>query len=191
MKPSISLRTHAGRIGHDVVALGEVHGTAVECADFGQDLRDLREPLIGARHVGLRGVERQRLLRAAQHEVAAHASGEIEHDVDAGFAHTLDDLATERRIARGGAGPRVADLDVRDRGAGLGGLYRRGGDLLRRDRNVLALSVVAPASVTAQVMKTFRFMAFPRQRSCTSSISSIRSPTRCAGLSAVPGSCGT
>ena len=71
---------------------------------------------------------------AAEHEVAAHAGGQVEHDVDVGGADPLDDLAVERRVAAALAGLGVADVDVDDRGAGPGGLDRRVGDLLRRDR---------------------------------------------------------
>ena len=68
---------------------------------------------------------------AAEHEVAAHARGEVEDDVDVGRAHPLDDLAVERRVARALAGLRVADVDVRDGGAGARGLDRGVGDLAR------------------------------------------------------------
>ena len=47
-----------------------------------------------------RGVERQRLLGAAEHQVAAHAGGQVQHHVDVGAAHPLDHLAVERHVAR-------------------------------------------------------------------------------------------
>ena len=75
---------------------------------------------------------------AAEHEVAAHARGEVEDDVDVGGADPLDHRPVERRVAGALAGLRVADVDVRDRRARPGRLDRRVGDLLRRDRDVLA-----------------------------------------------------
>ena len=41
------------------------------------------EPLGGARHVRARRVGRERRVRAAEDEVAAHPRGEVEHHVDA------------------------------------------------------------------------------------------------------------
>ena len=130
---------HPGRVHHHVVAArGEVHRPAVERADLGQQLLDVREPLGRADHVGARLVGRQRRLVAAEHEVAAHAGGEVQDDVDVGRADPLDDRAVERRVAGAAAGLRVADVDVRDRRARARRLDRRVGDLLGRDRHVLA-----------------------------------------------------
>ena len=108
---------HRRRVRHHVVALGEVHRAAVERADLGQQLRDVGEPLGRAGHVGALGSRRKRRLGTAEHEVAAHARGEVEDDVDVGRADPLDDLAVERRVARRPAGLRVADVDVHDRRA--------------------------------------------------------------------------
>ena len=83
------------------------------------------ESLGGAGHVGAVGVDRQHLLVAAQYQVAAHAGGEVEHDVDARGADALDRLGVELGGAGALAGLRVADVDVHDRGPGLGGIDRR------------------------------------------------------------------
>ena len=78
--------------------------------------------------------------------VAAHAGGEVEDHVHARGAHALDHLAVELQAARGLAGLRVADMDMGDRGPGLGRLDRGAGDLLRRYRyrRMLADRVARP-----------------------------------------------
>ena len=43
--------------------------------------------------------ERQRRLVAAEHQVAAHAGGEVDHHVDTGGADALDDLRVQVRVA--------------------------------------------------------------------------------------------
>ena len=52
----VHLRGHRledrGRVGHDVVALAEVHGAAVEGADFGLELANMLDAFGSAGHVG-------------------------------------------------------------------------------------------------------------------------------------------
>ena len=98
----------------------------------------MRQPLGRAHHVGAARVRRQRGVLAAEHEVAAHAGGQVDDDVDVRGADPLDDLAVVREVARAPAGLRVADVDVDDRCARARRLDRRVGDLLRGDRHVLA-----------------------------------------------------
>ncbi len=130
---------HPRRVDHHVVAArGEVHAAAVERADLGPQLRHVGQPLRRANHVGARGVRRERRLVPAEDEVAPHPGGEVEHDIDVRSADALDHVSIERQLACRLAGDGVADVDVRDRGSGLGGLDRGGGDLLRRDRHPLA-----------------------------------------------------
>jgi hypothetical protein len=43
---------HAGRVGHDVIGLGEVHRAAVERADLRQAFGDMGHPFRRADHVG-------------------------------------------------------------------------------------------------------------------------------------------
>ncbi len=88
-------------------------------------------------HVGGR-VERQRRFDSAEHEIAAHAGGEVDHDVGARRADALDDLPVQRRIAAALARLRVPDVNVRDRSPGLGRLDRGRGDLLRGHRHAIA-----------------------------------------------------
>ena len=148
---------HGGRVGHHVVALAEIHRAAVERADLRQELGDMREPLGGARHVGAGRDRRERRLGRAEHEVAAHAGGQVQHDVDAGGADALDHLAIELRIARALAGLGVAHMDVGDGGAGLGRFDRGVGDLAGVTGTLSERATVSPAPVTAQVMKTSLF----------------------------------
>ncbi len=79
------------------------------------------EALGGAGHVGAGLGGRQRRFGRAEREIAAHAGGEVEHHVDAESADVLDDLGVEIGVARGLAGGGVADVDMGDGGAGLGG----------------------------------------------------------------------
>ena len=130
---------HPGRVDHDVVAAGrEVHRAAVERADLGPQLRDVHEPLAGSDHVRSGSVERERRVLAAQHEVAAHARGQVEHHVDVGGTHALDHLAVQLGVTRPLAGRGIAYVDVRDRRAGASRLDRGVGDLLRRDGHPIA-----------------------------------------------------
>ena len=68
-------------------------------------------------------------------EVAAHAGGEVDDDVDARTADQLHRLAIVLELAPGLAGGGVADMKMGDGGARLGRLDRRVGDLARRHRN--------------------------------------------------------
>ena len=72
----------------------------------------------------------------ADHQVAAHAGGEVDQHVDVALADPLDDLAVERDVAARRAGLGVADVAVHDRRAGARRLDRGVGDLRRRDRQV-------------------------------------------------------
>ena len=131
------VREHRRSVGHDVVALAEVHRPAVEGAYLGQQLGDVGEPLLGARKVGARLRERQRPVRGAEREVATHAGGQVQHDIDPGVAHPLHHLAVERRIARRLPGLRIAHVHVDDRGAGPGRIDAGAGDLLRGHRHLV------------------------------------------------------
>ena len=118
----------------------------------------MREPLAGAGHVGAGGIDGERRLGRAEHEVAAHAGREVQHDVDARGADALDHLAIELRIAGALAGLGVAHMDVGDGGAGLA---RRRSPPRRSAPGVTGTlserETVSPAPVTAQVMKTSLF----------------------------------
>jgi hypothetical protein len=96
------------------------------------------EPLGRAREIGAVRIHRQRRVLAAEHEVAAHPGGEVEHDVHVGGADPLDDRAVEGGVARARARVRVADVDVHDGRARARRVERRVGDLLGRHGDVLA-----------------------------------------------------
>ena len=138
--PSRHCSEDPGRVHqHVVAACREVHRAAVERADLRPELLDVREPLGGSREIGGL-VERERRLVAAEHEVAAHARRQVHDHVGAGRADTIDHLGVKLGIARTLAGGGIADVDVHDGSAGLRGLDRGRGDLLRRDRNLVRLS---------------------------------------------------
>ena len=131
---------HARRVDHDVVAArGEVHRPAVEGADLRLQGTDVVEAFGRAGHVGAGGRHRQRCLVAAEHEVASHAGGQVDHDVDVGVADPFDDLGVELGGAGADAGLGIAHVDVDDGRTGAGGVERRGGDLGRGHRHVRAL----------------------------------------------------
>ena len=77
----------------------------------------------------------QRRLRTAEHEIAAHPGGQVDHGVDVGGADHLDGATVQRDVA--GALPRlgVPDVDVNDGRAGARRADRRLRDLLGRDRH--------------------------------------------------------
>ena len=106
---------HVGGADVDQAALAEVEAAAVERADVGQQLLDVLEPLDAADQVGALD-EGRRVLRV-EHQVAAHAGGGVDDDVDVAGADPLHRLAVERDLARALAGLRVAHVDVHDRGA--------------------------------------------------------------------------
>ena len=128
---------HARRVGHDVVLLAEVHRAAVERADFGQQLCNMRQPFGGADHIGADLGRRQRPLGAAQRQVAAHAGSEVDDDIDARPLDEVHDLLIERHVARALAGFGIAHMDMGNRCAGIGRFDRRIGDLARRDRHLV------------------------------------------------------
>ena len=84
-------------------------------------------------------------------EVAAHARGRVDHDVDVAVADPLDHLAVERHVAGAGAGARVPHVHVHD------GRARPGGGDAGRRRSAPGvtgtcsdLPTVSPAPVSAQ-----------------------------------------
>src|SRR5207244_3846971 len=99
-------------------------------------LLNVCQSLQRAGQVGGLLVERQRRVGAAEDEVATHAGGQIENDVDAGRPDPLYDLPVERGITRAAPSLWIAYVDVSDRRTGprrpLGGV-RRGWRLRRRD----------------------------------------------------------
>ena len=146
---ALDLRLHADRLdapGHlaqdplgcEKRPLAEVERAAIEGADLGQKLLDMRDAFGGARHVGARPARPG--ICGIEKEVAAHAGGEIDDDVDARRADETDRLAVKRRIARRLAGLGIAHMQVHDRRARAAGLERRFANLARRhrDRGVLA-----------------------------------------------------
>src|SRR6185312_14927204 len=95
-------------------------------ADVGQQLLDVRQPLDAADQVG--AVRETRRVVGVEVQVAAHARGRVDHDVDAAVADPLDGLAVEGNLARSVAAARVPHVDVHNRGARASRLDARLGD---------------------------------------------------------------
>ena len=153
------LAQHRGRVGHDVIAEIEIHGSAVEGADLRKALRDMGDTLGRPRHVGAFFVDRQGRFNVAEDEVPTHASGEVQYYVDIGRADPVRHLPVEIPPARRGACLWIPDMAMDHSRSGLGRVDGGLGDLLRRNRHVRRVALtVSPAPVTAQVMKTSRFM---------------------------------
>ncbi|MHC2301296.1 hypothetical protein ACVJBD_005562 [Rhizobium mongolense] len=127
---------HAWRIGHDIVAETEVHGAAVERADFRQAFADMADALAGARHVGPFWVQGQWRFDIAENQVAAHAGRQIEHDIDFGGADAIGDFPVEVVAPACGTGVRITDMAVNDCRPSLGGVDRGIRDLLGSNGNV-------------------------------------------------------
>ena len=66
-----ALAQHVGRADVDQAALAEVEAAAVERADVGEQLLDVREPVDAADQVG--ALEERRRVVRVEHQVAAHA----------------------------------------------------------------------------------------------------------------------
>ena len=127
------------RCGHvDQAALAEVETAAVQGADVGPQLFDVRQPFDAADQVGALG-EAGRVGRV-QVQVATHARGGVDHHVDVAGPQPPHDLPVQRHLSGPGAGARVPDVHVHDGRPGPGRLDRRRRDLLRRDRDVLGLA---------------------------------------------------
>ena len=108
----------------------------------GQQLLDVREPVDAADQVGALG-EAGRVL-GVEVEVATHARGRVDHDVDAAVPDPLDDLAVERHLAGAVAAARIPHVHVDDGGARPGRLDAGLGDLLRGHGHVLGLADRVP-----------------------------------------------
>ena len=104
-------------------------------------------------------IERQRAFDIAENQVAAHAGGQVQDHIDIGRADAVGDFLVEtlRRARRAGFG--IAHMAMDDRRSGLGGIDGRSRDLLGESSAHGAICAVSPAPVTAQVMKTSRFIA--------------------------------
>ena len=129
------LAQHRGRVGHDVIAEIEVHGSTVERANLGQALRDMGDTLGRPRHVGAFIVDGQGRFNIAEDDVPAHAGGQVQNHVDVSGADPVRHLPVEIPPARRGARLRIADMAMDDGRPGLGRVDRGFGDLLRRDRH--------------------------------------------------------
>ena len=130
-----ALAEHVRGADVDQAALAEVEAAAVERADVGEQLLDVGEPVDAAHQVG--AVDERRRVVRVEHQVAAHAGGGVDDDVDVGGPDPLDDLAVERDVPGALAGLWVADVDVDDRGPGACRGDAGLGDLLGGHRHVL------------------------------------------------------
>jgi hypothetical protein len=149
--------------GHEQ-AVAEVEGAAVERADLRSQFLDMGDALGRIGHVGaaatLGGVF------WVKEEVAAHAGGEVDDDIDAAVTDALHGFAVVLELAAGLAGLGVAHMKMRDGGARLGRLDRRLGDLFRRHRNgrVLADRVAGAGHGAADDDVLVHGSGFPRIR---------------------------
>ena len=84
---------------------------------------------------------RRRIFEAvvADDDVAAHAAGQVDDDIDLAFTDALDYFAVVLRLHAEPAGLRLAHVNVNDGCACFGRFDRRRGDLLRRHRAMRAL----------------------------------------------------
>ncbi|EAU48416.1 hypothetical protein R2601_02548 [Salipiger bermudensis HTCC2601] len=130
---------HLGGVGHHVGAVTEVHRAAVEGADLGQTVADMRHALGCARHVGIGTVELHRGLDITEGQVTAGAGGQVQHHIHLGRADAVGHLAKQRPVAAGRAGLGIADVAMHHRRTGLGGIDSGLGDLGRRARHEPAL----------------------------------------------------
>ena len=89
------LAQHRGRVGHDVIAKTEIHGSAVERADLRKAFRDMGDTLGRPRHIRAFFIDRKRRFNIAEDEVPTHACGQVQDDVDLGRADPVRHLSIE------------------------------------------------------------------------------------------------
>ena len=58
---------HGRAVGHDIIAMPKIHGTAIQRANFRQAISDMRQPFGCACHIGAVCLRRQRGFDTAQH----------------------------------------------------------------------------------------------------------------------------
>src|SRR5699024_4640843 len=104
-----TLAEHVGGADVDEAALAEVEAAAVEGADVGHDLLDVLEALPAGHQVG--AVDEGGRVLWVEHQVAAHAGGGVDDDVDPARADALDRLAVVGHLAGPLAGRRFAHMD--------------------------------------------------------------------------------
>ena len=115
------LAQHAWCVGHDVVATtGEVHGAAVERANFWAQTCYVVKTLGGTRHVSA-GSKWQDIFIAAENQVASHACGEVDDHVGVGRTNTIDYFCVQFGIARAKPSAWVANVNVHNCSASFRG----------------------------------------------------------------------
>jgi hypothetical protein len=115
---------HAGRIRHDVVCLGEIHGAAVERAYLGPTLSNVLHTLFGAGHVRAILVEWQWRIRRAKNQVAAHARRQVDYHIGIGITDAFRDFAVQLDAARVLSGLGIPHMAMHNGRPGLCGIDR-------------------------------------------------------------------
>ncbi len=118
--------------------MAEVHRAAVERADLGLGSTDVLDAVGRTTHVRTVVGGRQRLLDAAEHEVATHARREIDDDVGVRGPDPFDDLFVLLNLA-GRHAVVLTHVDMHDRRTRLGRLDAAVGDLLGRHGHLVGL----------------------------------------------------
>ena len=89
----------------------------------------MRDPLLRADKIRARFETERRVFRP-YHQVAAHATRQIENDAAVLLPDPIDDFAKQRGIPARRAGTWISDVKMDDGGAGRVSIERRGGDLM-------------------------------------------------------------
>src|SRR5882762_1671068 len=131
-----------GNVG--AVPVAKIQRAAIERGDVGTirafvaEIDDVAHPILLGHEVAA-GSRRVLQTMIADDDVAAHAAGEVDDDVDLALADALDDLAVVPGLHAECAGLGIANVDVNDGGAGVCGRDGGGRDLFGRDGAVRAL----------------------------------------------------
>ena len=83
---------------------------------------------------------RKRILRRPQHQVSPHSCGEVDDDIHSRIADTVNDLSIKFRISGRRTASRVPDMNMNNRCTCLGGGNAAFRNLLRGDRDHIALT---------------------------------------------------
>ena len=117
-------------VGHNVVGFGKVHRATVQRADFRQAFCDMGHALGCADHIGGGFVYWKRAFSAAENDVAAHASSQVQNHIGIAVADAIGQLAIKRQITARRAGFRVAHVAMHHGRTRFGSRNRAFGDLL-------------------------------------------------------------
>ena len=136
---------HAGGVGHDVIGFCEIHCAAIKRTDFGQTFSDVGDAFGGPHHVCAIH-SRKRFFDAAKHDIATHASSQVQDKIRVRGADQVGDFAVQIKAARRDACFGVAHMAMHNGRPRFGGGNRAVGNLFGGTRHMGAAILCAARS---------------------------------------------